>query len=67
MTPRRKSTDEETILYALVGALGLIPVVLVLARGENFGAEPTIGLLMISFAGVGFGELWRVARHRRSR
>jgi hypothetical protein len=46
--------SEELILYALVAAIGAIPVVITLLRHADFGVEPTVGLLMIGVALGGF-------------
>jgi hypothetical protein len=67
MRSQHRSTDEQVILYLLIAAIGLIPVVVVLARGQDFGAESTIGLLMLGLAVGGLGEMWRIARRRRMR
>jgi hypothetical protein len=39
---------EEPILYGLFITVGIIPVVLACARGLPFGAEETIGALLVA-------------------
>jgi len=46
--------SEELILFALLAAIGAIPVVITLLRHGTFGVEPTVGLLMIGAALGGF-------------
>jgi hypothetical protein len=65
MSARRRSTDEQLILYVLLAAVGLIPVVVTLEEGGNFGVEPTLGLVMLLAALIGLLQMWRVARRRR--
>ena len=38
--------DDRVISWVLI-TVGMLPVVTTLVRGTNFGAEPTIGLLMM--------------------
>lgn len=52
---------EEAILYSLLVSIGLIPILIALATRANFGAEPTIGILMV---GSGLGGLWGLRRRR---
>jgi len=66
MNDRRRSDSEQLILYVLIAAIGIIPVVIVLVRGGVFGSEATIGLLMLGAAIAGLLAMWRLARHRRS-
>ncbi len=53
-------SDEAGLLVILVG-VGLVRVVVGVATGEAFGAEPTVGLLLIA---VGIGGWWRGRRKR---
>ena len=62
-----KADSEQLILYAMIAAVGMIPVIIVLARGGVFGSEATIGLLMLASAVAGLLAMWRVARRRRLR
>lgn len=55
-------TDDGPLLVVLA-AVGLIRVVVAVATGEAFGAEPTVGLLLIALAIAGW---WR-GRARRGR
>ncbi len=43
--------SEEIVIHALLVAIGAIPVVLALVQHAHFGAEATLGLLMLA-AGV---------------
>jgi hypothetical protein len=52
---------EEAILYSLLVFIGLIPILIALAIGAKFGAEPTIGILMV---GSGLWGLWGLRRRR---
>ena len=58
---------EQTILYGLVAAIGMIPVIIALRHGGVFGSEATIGLLMLALAISGLLAMWRIARNQRSR
>ncbi len=53
---------EELIVYGLLVLVGAIPVVTSLARHATFGAEATIGLLMLSAGAVGIIAHVRSAR-----
>lgn len=44
---------EEMILYALLIAIGAIPVVLALVGGATFGVDATLGLLMMCGGALG--------------
>lgn len=58
---------EQAILYALIAAIGMIPVILALRSGGVFGSEATIGLLMLALATAGLLAMWRIARNQRHR
>ena len=58
---------EQLLLYALIAAIGIIPVIVAVVHGGVFGPEPTIGLLMLGIAIVGLLTMWRFARRRRAR
>ena len=61
-----KPVYEELVLYALLVAIGAIPVVLALVDGGTFGVEATIGLLMVSAGLLGaLAYLWRAALRDR--
>jgi uncharacterized membrane protein YdjX (TVP38/TMEM64 family) len=61
-TTASKPLLEELILYALLVAIGAIPVVLALADGGRFGVEATIGLIMLCAGLLGaFACFWRAA------
>lgn len=48
-------SDEAALLVVLV-LVGLVRVVVAVATSEDFGAEPTVGLLLIALA---IGGWWR--------
>jgi hypothetical protein len=52
---------EEAILYSSLVVIGLIPIEIALATGAKFGAEATIGILMV---GAGLWGLWAMRRYR---
>lgn len=52
---------EEAVLYGLLVLIGLIPILIALATGAKFGAEPSIGILMV---GSGLWGLWRLRERR---
>jgi hypothetical protein len=56
--------SEERILYAILCAIGAIPVAIALLRGGGFGVEATIGLLMVLAGLAGLVASTRVARRR---
>ena len=56
-------TDEGPLLM-VIAAVGLIRVVVAVATGEDFGAEPTIGLALVALALAGWWR-GRVGRRRR--
>lgn len=64
----RSAPSEERVLYAVLCAVGAIPVAIALLLGGGFGAEATVGLLM---ALAGLAGLWtqravhRVRERRR--
>jgi len=60
-----KPDVEQLTLYLMIAAIGMIPVIVVLARGGVFGSEATIGLLMLASATAGLLAMFRVARKRR--
>lgn len=55
MLPHRAlaQAPEEGILYALLLAIGAIPVAIAIAAGAPFGVEATLGLLMSAAGLVG--------------
>lgn len=63
--PNRDS--EQLLLYVLIAAIGMIPVIVVIMHGGVFGSEPTIGLLMLGVAIVGLLAMWRLARRGQAR
>jgi uncharacterized membrane protein YdjX (TVP38/TMEM64 family) len=58
---------EQTILYALIAAIGLIPVIIALESGGVFGSDATLGLLMLVLAIAGLLAMWRITRKQRRR
>lgn len=58
---------EQTVLYALIAAIGTIPVIIALRSGGVFGSEATIGLLMLALAIAGLLAMARIARKQRHR
>jgi hypothetical protein len=50
--------SDDLALYWAILLVGLIPVGVNLARGNVWGAEPSIGLLMILFAARGLFVHW---------
>ncbi len=44
---------EEMVLYALLAAIGVIPVAITLVRQAIFGFDATLGLLMVAIGVVG--------------
>jgi len=56
--------SEERVLYAVLCAVGAIPVAIALLRGGGFGVEATLGLLM---ALAGLAGLLASARRARGR
>ena len=58
---------EQLTLYALIAAIGMIPVIIALGQGGMFGAEATIGLLVLALATAGLLATWRNARNQRHR
>lgn len=61
----RDARRDDRILYAVIAAIGLIPIVITLAHGRAFGAESTIGAGMFVLALIGFATSWRIAQSRR--
>lgn len=61
-----KPHPEELILYALLVAIGAIPVVIAIAQRAVFGVEATLGLLMVAVGLVGAAFHARRTRHRRA-
>jgi hypothetical protein len=60
---------EELALYALIGAIGMIPVLLALWTGRVFSTDETIGLVMIVVGIAGGVAVLRTAwreKHGRS-
>jgi hypothetical protein len=62
----RSAPSEERVLYAILCAVGAIPVAIALLRGGSFGVEATIGLLM-ALAGLAGLVAWPRAARRRPR
>ena len=60
--PRKRVAEnrEEYVICGLLVAIGAIPVVFALASGSKFGAQATLGLMMVLWGAVGLGMLWRV-------
>ena len=65
----RSAPSEERILYAILCAVGAIPVAIALLRGGSFGVEATLGLGMAlaGLAGLGHGWASRASVNRDSR
>lgn len=59
----RSAPSEERVLYAILCAVGAIPVAIALLRGE-FGVEATLGLVMTLAGLAGLVTSARVARGR---
>ena len=49
-----ESSNEELIVYGLLVAIGVIPVVIALVQHARFGFWETIGLIMACAGTVGF-------------
>lgn len=47
------AATEERLVYAALCVVGAIPVAVAIAHGGAFGAEPTIGLLMVLGGAIG--------------
>ncbi len=65
----RSAPGEERVIYAVLCAVGAIPIAIALLRGGGLGVEATLGLLM---ALAGLAGLWnqgadRIRRLRQSR
>jgi hypothetical protein len=56
--------SEERVLYAILCAVGAIPVAIAVLRGGGFGVEATIGLGMALAGLAGLVGSARVARGR---
>jgi hypothetical protein len=56
---------EELIFYLALCVVGAIPLASLVAHGGAFGAEPTVGLMMILAGLAGLFAAWRVARNAR--
>lgn len=61
-SPGPARDDEPTLLW-LALFVGLLPVITAVARGDEWGVEPTIGLLMAVLAAAGLLRV--VSRSRR--
>ncbi len=66
----RSSFDvEQLIVYVMMAAIGLIPVLVALWTGRVFSTEATVGLLMLVCGIAGVGALvraaWRESHDRR--
>ena len=61
----REARRDDRIHYAVIAAIGLIPIVIALSQGRAFGAESTIGAGMFVLALIGFVASWRIAQSRR--
>lgn len=65
LSPDRSTcSPEEAVLYGLLVVIGLIPILIALVTEAKFGAEASIGMLMV---GAGLLGLRPVGRTRRSR
>lgn len=62
----RSAPSEERILYAILCAVGGIPIAIALLRGGSFGVEATLGLGMVLAGLAGLVASVRTA-HRRPR
>ena len=56
--------SEELVVYAALCVVGAIPVAVALGRGDAFGVEPTLGMLM---AAAGVAGLITTLWHLRQR
>ena len=60
-----KAHSEELIIYALLVAIGAIPVAIALVQRTVFGVEATLGLLMVCAGATGaIVHAWRARNHR---
>lgn len=60
--PEPANDHDEVVIYALLVAIGTIPVILACALGATFGTQATTGAAMI---GLGAAGLARTMRRRR--
>lgn len=58
--------SEELIIYGLLVAIGAIPVAIALAERAAFGAEATLGLLMVCAGAIGAINVALSSRARRA-
>jgi hypothetical protein len=61
----RDGHAEQVILYVVILLVSIVPIAIALSQGGEFGAEPTIGLVMLVLALAGLAATWRVARRQR--
>lgn len=61
-----KSHPEELILYGLLVVIGAIPVVIALVQRTAFGADATLGLVMVCAGAIG-ALVYYARRARNSR
>lgn len=60
--PAAASDQDESVIYALLVAIGAIPVIVALALGAALGTEATLGAAMIA---LGIAGLARCGHARR--
>ena len=58
-TPIEPTCGEEVLTYGLFVAIGVIPILIAIARGTSFGAQATVGIAMVVAGLAGLGGAWR--------
>lgn len=61
--PEPESDHDELVIYALLVAIGAIPVIIALVLGAALGTEATLGATMIGLGAAGVAP--RIRRRRR--
>ena len=61
---QQSAASEETVLYGLLLAIGLVPVAIAWASGGGYGAEATVGGLMATGGLLGLVQRARVSLGR---
>lgn len=56
VVPEPASDHDEPVIYALLVAIGVIPVIVALALGGAFGTEATLGVAMIAVGAAGLAR-----------
>lgn len=62
--PEPASDHDELVIYALLVAIGVVPVIVALALGAAFGTEATIGAAMIALGAAGLARRMRRSPRR---